>query len=186
MGATASQFTSFTIVYSTVHSGADQRKHQSSASLVTGEFPAQMASNEEKASIWWRHRGLTRYILNKLSIRPTKFHKAVIKHLVIIPLPISKYKICGRCGICLRCLHIYIYIYIVTENKKAWIYWCYIHAYKHRKLNLISKFWNNNGTCMFQNALRRSWLTKITSKLSYMCSICFQCLCWIMFLTTKN
>ena len=32
MGAMASQITSLTIVYSTVHSGADQRKHQSSVS----------------------------------------------------------------------------------------------------------------------------------------------------------
>ena len=34
MGAMASQITSSTIVYSTVYSGADQRKHQSSASLA--------------------------------------------------------------------------------------------------------------------------------------------------------
>ena len=34
MGAIASQITSLTIVYSTVHSGADQRKLQSSASLA--------------------------------------------------------------------------------------------------------------------------------------------------------
>ena len=34
MGATASQITSLTIVYSTVYSGGDQRKHQSSASLA--------------------------------------------------------------------------------------------------------------------------------------------------------
>ena len=34
MGAMASQITSLTIVYSTVYSGADQGKHQSSASLV--------------------------------------------------------------------------------------------------------------------------------------------------------
>ena len=34
MGAMASQITSLTIVYSTVYSGADQRKHQSSASLA--------------------------------------------------------------------------------------------------------------------------------------------------------
>ena len=49
MGAIASQITSFTIVYSTVYSDADQRKHQSSASLafVIGEFPAQMASYAE-------------------------------------------------------------------------------------------------------------------------------------------
>ena len=62
-GAMASQITSLTIVYSTVYSGADQRKHQSSASLCTGnspgigEFPAQMASNAEHVSIWWRHHG---------------------------------------------------------------------------------------------------------------------------------
>ena len=50
----ASQITSLTIVYSTAYSGADQRKHHSSASLalcgnsqVTGEFPVQMASNAE-------------------------------------------------------------------------------------------------------------------------------------------
>ena len=62
MGAKAFQITSLTIVYPTVYSDADQRKHQSSASLAfagnspgTGEFPAQMASNAENVSIWWRH-----------------------------------------------------------------------------------------------------------------------------------
>ena len=34
MGAMASQITSLTVVYSTAYSGADQRKHQSSASLA--------------------------------------------------------------------------------------------------------------------------------------------------------
>ena len=34
MGAMVSQITSITIVYSTVYSGANQRKHQSSASLA--------------------------------------------------------------------------------------------------------------------------------------------------------
>ena len=34
MGAMASQITSLTIVYSTLYSGADQSKHQSSASLA--------------------------------------------------------------------------------------------------------------------------------------------------------
>ena len=34
MGAVASEITSFTIVYATIYSGADQRKHQSSASLA--------------------------------------------------------------------------------------------------------------------------------------------------------
>ena len=34
MSTVASQITSLTIAYSTVYSGADQRKHQSSASLA--------------------------------------------------------------------------------------------------------------------------------------------------------
>ena len=68
MDAMVSQIISLTIVYSTVYSGADQRKHQSSMSLAfvrgihrarTGEFPAQMASNAENASIWWRHHEKT-------------------------------------------------------------------------------------------------------------------------------
>ena len=60
MSAKTSQITSVTIVYSTVCSGTDQRKHQSSASLafvregnspVTDEFPAQRASYMENVSI---------------------------------------------------------------------------------------------------------------------------------------
>ena len=56
MGAMASQITSLTIVCSTVYSGADKKKHQSSTLLTlcgefTGQFPAQMASNTENASI---------------------------------------------------------------------------------------------------------------------------------------
>ena len=34
MGMMASQFTSLMVVYSTIYSGADQRKHQSSASVA--------------------------------------------------------------------------------------------------------------------------------------------------------
>ena len=48
MGAMTSQVTSLTIVYSTVYSGADQRKHQfhvtgfcAENSLMAGELPAQ-------------------------------------------------------------------------------------------------------------------------------------------------
>ena len=66
MDSMASQITSLTIAYSAVYSGENQRKHQSSASLafvgnspVTGEFSAQMASNAEIVSIWWRHHAET-------------------------------------------------------------------------------------------------------------------------------
>ena len=63
MGIMASQITCISIICSTVGSGADQRKHQSSASLafvggnspVAGEFPTQRVSNTENVSIWWRH-----------------------------------------------------------------------------------------------------------------------------------
>ena len=62
MGAIASQITSLTIVYSIVYSDADQRKHQSSASLAF-VFPAQMASYAENGSIWWRHNDRTIFII---------------------------------------------------------------------------------------------------------------------------
>ena len=63
MGAMACQITSLTILYSTVYTGADEKKtwklHVTGLcagnSSVTGEFPAQMASNAENVSIWWRH-----------------------------------------------------------------------------------------------------------------------------------
>ena len=87
IGAMASQITSLTIVYSTVYSGADQRESQSSASLalcvceggdspVTGEFPAQMSSNAEDVSIWWRHHESQelrncQFVLHVLLLAPT-------------------------------------------------------------------------------------------------------------------
>ena len=62
MGMMASQITSLTIVYSTVYSGADQRKRKlrvtgfcAGNSPGTGEFPTQMVSNAENVSISWRH-----------------------------------------------------------------------------------------------------------------------------------
>ena len=64
MSAMASQTTGASVDFSAVCSGADQRKHQSSALLaivnspVTSEFPVQMASNVENVSIWWRHHEL--------------------------------------------------------------------------------------------------------------------------------
>ena len=64
-----SQITSIMIVHSTVCSGSDQRKHQSSASLafvgnspVINGFPAQRTSNAKIISIWWRHHSVTKMI----------------------------------------------------------------------------------------------------------------------------
>ena len=59
MGAMASQITSITNVYSTVYSGTDSKLCVTGLcaenSPVTVEFPAQMASDTENVSIWWRH-----------------------------------------------------------------------------------------------------------------------------------
>ena len=55
MGAMASQITSLTIVYSTVHSKLRDTGPYAGNSPVASAFPAQMASNAENVSIWWRH-----------------------------------------------------------------------------------------------------------------------------------
>ena len=81
MSAMASQITGVSIFHSTVCSGADQKKHQSSASLafvggnslVTVKFPAQKASNEENVSLWWRHQG---YMTRCEAISPSNGYRA--------------------------------------------------------------------------------------------------------------
>ena len=60
MNAIACQITSLRIVNPTAYTGADQRTHQSSASLAFVGFPTQRANNAENVSIWWRHH-LSRY-----------------------------------------------------------------------------------------------------------------------------
>ena len=65
LSAMASQITSLAFVFLPFIQGTDQTKLQSSAALalcewnspLTGEFLAQMASNAENVSIWWRHHG---------------------------------------------------------------------------------------------------------------------------------
>ena len=62
MDTIASQITSLTIVYLTVYSAQINENIKAPRywplcgnSPWTGEFPAQMASYAENASIWWRH-----------------------------------------------------------------------------------------------------------------------------------
>ena len=65
MSAMTSQITSLTIVYSSVYSSLSSKKTSKlhvtrlceGTLPVTGEFPAQRASNAENAFIWWRHHG---------------------------------------------------------------------------------------------------------------------------------
>ena len=65
MGTIASQITSLTIVYSTIYSDADQKKHQSSTSLafMWGIHRGPVNSPHkwpvmQKRFIWWRHYAL--------------------------------------------------------------------------------------------------------------------------------
>ena len=62
MTTMTSQITSLTVGYSIVYSGADKKNIKAPRHWPlcgeftgTGEFPAQMASNAENVSIWWRH-----------------------------------------------------------------------------------------------------------------------------------
>ena len=63
MNRMGSQITGVSVVYSTVRSGADQRKTSKLRITglcegnppVTGIFPSQRARNAENISIWWRH-----------------------------------------------------------------------------------------------------------------------------------
>ena len=96
MGANASQITCLTIVYSTVYSGADQRKHQSSASLayVRGihrrpvNSPHKWPVTRKNVSIWWRHHEQKMYLgMWPANWRPFCLHLNVLKlHDVCIKL----------------------------------------------------------------------------------------------------
>ena len=71
-----SQITGLTIVYSTIYSGANQQKTSKLRvtglcvwnSSVTGEFPAQMASNAVNVFIWWRYNSMF-FMIASLALR---------------------------------------------------------------------------------------------------------------------
>ena len=72
-GPMASQITSLAIVYSTVYSRRKSKKTSklcvtglcAGNSPVTGQFPAQIATNTENVSIWWRHHVPVSYNLSR-------------------------------------------------------------------------------------------------------------------------
>ena len=80
MSSVASQITSLTIVYSTVYTGADPRKHQSSASLACVRGIHRWPVNSRKMpvtriiffSIWWRHHVRITQLLGKARERKRK------------------------------------------------------------------------------------------------------------------
>ena len=78
MGAMASQITSLTIVYSTVCSGEDQRKHQSSASLAFV-------------------RGIHRWPVNSPHKRPVTRKMFPFHYVIMMPLLFSRKLSCVGC-----------------------------------------------------------------------------------------
>ena len=77
ISAMASQINGVSIVCSINGSGADGRKHQSSASLafVQGNSQPKKASNAENVSIWWRQLNIT-FIFNRCrstAVTPVKY-----------------------------------------------------------------------------------------------------------------
>ena len=74
MSTMASQITSLTIACSTVYSSTKKTSKLrvtglcAGNSLLTGEFPAQMASNAKNVSSWWRHHDGILYVQASLFI----------------------------------------------------------------------------------------------------------------------
>ena len=76
------------IVYSTICSGPDQRKHQSTASLAfvwvefTGDRWTQRASNAENVSFWWRHHDQSKISSKSPSgqwVKDTQYDKGTVQ-----------------------------------------------------------------------------------------------------------
>ena len=85
MGTVASQITSLTIVYSTVYSGADKRKHQSSASLA-------FVRVIHRSTVNFPHKGpVTRKMFPFDDVIMTVYH-VVLNFVIVVPFPTS-YKV---------------------------------------------------------------------------------------------
>ena len=124
MDAMAFQITSLTIVYWTVYSGEDQRKHQSSASLAffPGELPAQMASNAENVSIRWRHHEMNsyihRFVWDLVTAQYPNFNRNVFQaYLTSLRVSVTLQKNKGK-WICIDISLELVKSYKFTRNKK--------------------------------------------------------------------
>ena len=128
IGAMTSQITGLTIVYWTVYSDADQRKHQSSATLafVHGShlWPAQMGSNAETLSIWWRHHEICKFLMTyqDTSHKTTRCKYASGIHRVTpnASTPLNKYdemRVLCRANTCSTNGHAIFRSYLQQNNK---------------------------------------------------------------------
>ena len=140
MSTMASQITSPIIVYSTVYSGADQRKHQSSASL---------------AFVWGIHRGPVNSP-RKWSVtrKMFPFDDVIMNHL---PYPfISESAYNGHKNAFFSCRVIYRGIWFMTQPyiiaAIAWIIWCMRTTDERRRYivtsSLIGSAYTENDPCI--------------------------------------
>ena len=112
MSAMASQIISLTIVYSTVYSGADQRKHQSSASLAS----------VFGSSNWDPRRDWMLMVLEWL------------RYLKISENTINKFEIVGiyqSVWLCIRCQLLYIHCMGVTNSMNGILFASYLYQVIH-------------------------------------------------------
>ena len=58
----------------------------------TGEFPAQMASNAENVSIWWRHHDNERIALIQILPRGIRIRLSHIVKAAVLPMRLSNFK----------------------------------------------------------------------------------------------
>ena len=138
MGAIASQITSLTIVYSTVYSGADQRKHQSSASL---------------AFVRGNHRGP----VNSTHKWPVTRKSFPFDDVIIIPFFISLcYDWLSFVILSILHTHTEIYIYICHTHIPfllfvyicVYMYVCVCVCVRERELIVCVFTYNKNGFCI--------------------------------------
>ena len=116
MGAIASQITSLTVVYSTVYSDADQRKHQSSVSLTfVREFTGDPHKWPVTRKMFLFDDVLMRYIKESI---PSKFHKWMLSNINNCKIDNSMNR--NKCGI----LGILVWMYscILFNVKSTWLY----------------------------------------------------------------
>ena len=113
MGVTASQITSLTIVFSTVYSDADQRKHQSSASLVfvrgthrrpsnsPHKWPVRREMFHLMTSSWFLYQFKRNWEAGISDVNIRQDHLILLKSTLL--------------EICTMYIYIYIYTYIVAK-----------------------------------------------------------------------
>ena len=116
-----SQITSLTIVYSSVYTDADQRKHQSSASLA---FVRGLFQNNHDDLIKWKHfprywrfvRGIHRSPVNSPHKPPVTRKMFPFDEVIMIILKQSRYVSRGQYTICLIDIYALLSCFIVLSG----------------------------------------------------------------------